>query len=169
MEMTRGQGNDTRAGGGTTFLKLKNSIQSNGGVVQPVIINRTSEGRLVCIEGNTGVAIYQKFLSENISGDWDHIPALVHDDLNKASTDAVRLQVHLVSPRPWAPYSKVKYLHDLRKLDMPFSEIINFCGRNETDLDRIISAYEDMEKYYRDVVPEDSRFDTTRFSGNWIH
>ena len=48
---------------------------------------------------------------------------------------------------------------------MPFSEIIDFCGGNETDLNRSISAYVDMEKHYRDVIPEDGKFDTTRFSG----
>jgi hypothetical protein len=159
-------GDDTGAGGGTTFSKLRNSILSNGGVIQPVIINRTSDGRLVCIEGNTRVALYQGFLSEDIPGNWSNIPALVHDDLDEASADAVRLQVHLVGPRPWDPYSKAKYLHHLRhRQHMPFSEIIDFCGGNETDLNRSISAYVDMEKYYRDVVPEDGKFDTTRFSG----
>ena len=159
-------GDDTGAGGGTTFSKLRNSILSNGGVIQPVLINRTSDGRLVCIEGNTRVALYQEFLSEEIPGNWEYIPALVHQELDEAAADAVRLQVHLVGPRPGDPYSKAKYLHDLRHREhMPFSEIIDFCGGNETDLNRSITAYVDMEKHYRKVVPEDGKFDTTRFSG----
>lgn len=159
-------GDDTGAGGGTTFSKLRNSVLTNGGVIQPVLINRTADGRLVCIEGNTRVALYQEFLSEDIPGNWSHIPALVHDDLDEASADAVRLQVHLVGPRPWDPYSKAKYLHHLRHREhMPFSEIIDYCGGNESELNRSISAYVEMEKYYREIIPEDGKFDTTRFSG----
>lgn len=159
-------GDDTGAGGGTTFSKLKNSILTNGGVIQPIIINRTSDGRLICIEGNTRVALYQEFLSEDRPGNWAEIPALVHNNLDEASADAVRLQVHLVGPRPWDPYSKAKYLHYLRhKEHMPFSEIIDYCGGNEVDINRSITAYLEMEKYYRDVIPEDGKFDATRFSG----
>src|SRR4029077_15093821 len=44
----------------TSFQKLKNSIQTNGGIIHPVILNRRADGSLICIEGNTRVALYKE-------------------------------------------------------------------------------------------------------------
>lgn len=149
---------------GETFERLRSSILSSGGVVQPIIVNRTN-GRLVCVEGNTRVAIYRSFIEDGVHGNWTTIPAMVHDDLSEPSIDAVRLQVHLVGPRPWDPYSKAKYLHHLRTQQLqPFERIIEFCGGSKRDIQESIAAYADMERYYRPLVEEGS-FDVTRFSG----
>ena len=58
-----GAGNDDDTGGSTstTFEKLKQSIITNGGIIQPVILNRRRDGTLVCVEGNTRVALYKHF------------------------------------------------------------------------------------------------------------
>jgi hypothetical protein len=149
---------------GETFDRLRSSILSSGGVVQPIIVNRIN-GRLVCIEGNTRVAIYRSFIEDGITGNWTTIPAMVHDGLSEPSIDAVRLQVHLVGPRQWDAYSKAKYLHHLRTQQLqPFDRIIEFCGGNKRDIQESIAAYADMERHYRPLVDEGS-FDVTRFSG----
>lgn len=151
---------------GTTYEKLKQSILTNGGVIQPVIINRGENGALVCIEGNTRVALYRQFQEDGVKGDWSRIPALIHDNLNEAAVDAIRLQVHLVGPRPWDPYSKAKYLYYLRTQEhLPFAVIVDYCGGRQSEVEENINAYQDMEKYYRPLVDEDGQFDTTRFSG----
>ena len=87
----------------TSFQKLKNSILTNGGIIHPVILNRRADGSLVCIEGNTRVALYKDFVSENVTGSWTHIPSLVHEQMDDNQVDAIRLQVHLVGARPWTP------------------------------------------------------------------
>lgn len=50
-----GAGNDDDPGSAssTTVEKLKQSIRTNGGIIQPVILNRRHDGTLVCGEGNT--------------------------------------------------------------------------------------------------------------------
>lgn len=150
----------------TTFEKLRQSIITNGGVIQPVILNRTSDGRLVCVEGNTRVAIYRDFVAQGKSGAWDTIPALVHDGLDGPGIDAVRLQVHLVPPRGWEPYAKAKYLHYLRNEEhLPFGTIVDYAGGRMKEVLESISAFEDMERYYRPLVPSDGNFDTKKFSG----
>jgi hypothetical protein len=159
-------GDDDGGAASTTFDKLKNSILTNGGVIQPVVLNRREDGSLVCIEGNTRVAIYKSFIADGVQGGWHQIPALVHHNLGDAEVDAIRLQVHLVGPRPWDPYSKAKYLHHLRtQKHLPFATIVDFCGGRQRDVEESINAYSDMENYYRPVVPDDGNFDTTRFSG----
>ena len=159
-----GAGGEANGDTGTSFEKLKNSILSSRGIVQPIILNRI-DGRLVCIEGNTRVAIYQSFIDDKVAGDWGHIPAMVYTDLPEDRVDAIRLQVHLVGPRAWDPYSKAKYLHYLRTRELqPFSRIIDFCGGSQRDVQESIQAYTDMEKFYRPLVDE-GKYDLTRFSG----
>lgn len=163
-----GAGNDDDIGSSTstTFEKLKQSIITNGGVIQPVILNRRKDGTLVCVEGNTRVALYKHFGMTGVKGSWTHIPALVHDEINESSVHAIRLQVHLVGPRPWDPYSKAKYLYELRTQEhLPFATIVDYCGGRQTEVVESINAYADMEQYYRPVVGDDGDFDTTRFSG----
>ena len=163
-----GAGNDDDGGTSTstTYEKLKQSIISNGGIIQPVILNRRQDSTLICVEGNTRVALYTHFQQTNVKGDWTHIPALVHNEMDESSIHAIRLQVHLVGPRPWDPYSKAKYLHELRTQEhLPFATIVDYCGGRQTEVVESINAYSDMEQYYRPVVGDDGDFDTTRFSG----
>jgi len=161
-----GAAGDDESESSTSFEKLRNSIVTNRGIIHPIILNRRPDGSLVCIEGNTRVALYKSFLDEKIPGNWASIPALVHEQMDATQADAIRLQVHLVGTRPWDPYSKAKYLHHLRTQDLlPFSQIVDFCGGRQKEVLEFINAYTDMEKYYRPVVPDDGSFDTSRFSG----
>lgn len=158
-------GRDPESGSSTTFSSLKQSIQTNKGIIQPIIVNHHANGRMVVIEGNTRVAIYREFKENNVPGNWETILAIVHDDLNNRGINAIRLQAHLVGPRPWDAYSKAKYLHSLRnEQDLPLSEIVDYCGGKSREIVEYIDAYIDMEKHYRAVIPDDSSFDTTRFS-----
>ena len=162
-----GAGNDEDGtSNSTTYEKLKQSIISNGGIIHPIILNRREDGTLICVEGNTRVALYRHFQETNVRGHWTHIPAMVHDEIDEASVHAIRLQAHLVGPRPWDPYSKAKYLHELRTQEhLPFATIVDYCGGRQKDVEESINAYSDMEQHYRPVVEDDGAFDTTRFSG----
>ena len=160
-----GAGGDDESDSSTTFEKLKNSILSNGGIIQPIIVNRRDDGTLICVEGNTRVALYKNFLEEKRKGNWSSIPALVYEGMSDLQIDSIRLQVHLVGTRPWDPYSKAKYLHYLHlEKQMPMSILTEFCGGRPKEITEFINAFADMEKYYRPIVPEGS-FDTSRFSG----
>ncbi|BCH13698.1 hypothetical protein MesoLjLa_05490 [Mesorhizobium sp. L-2-11] len=163
-----GAGNDDDVGSSTstTFEKLKQSIITNGGIIQPIILNRRADGSLICVEGNTRVALYKHFLKTGVKGTWTDIPALVHNEIDDASVHAIRLQIHLVGTRPWDPYSKAKYLYELRTQEhLPFATIVDYCGGRQTEVVEHINAYADMEEHYRPVVGDDGSFDTTRFSG----
>lgn len=158
-----GSGDDGQ--GATTPEKLKNSILTNRGIMQPIIVNKQADGRLVCIEGNTRLYIYRSFLNENVEGDWSQIPALVHEALSSIDVDAIRLQAHLVGPRAWDAYSKAKYLWELQHKElMPLDKLVAFCGGNKRDVTIAIQAYADMETYYRPICQSDD-FDTERYSG----
>lgn len=149
----------------TTYESLKNSIKANGGINHPIIVNDNGEN-LTVIEGNTRLAIYQDFKEQEIEGQWDTIPALVHENLSLESIDAVRLQSHLVGPRAWDPYSKAKYLSHLYKVEhMTVERIHAYCGGKHRDIETYIRAFADMEQHYRQILDSDAEFDPTRFSG----
>ena len=148
-----------------SFEKLRNSIFTNRGIIQPIIVNQKNNGVKICIEGNTRVAIYRDFLEDDREGDWQEILAIVHKNASQLTIDAIRLQAHLVGPRQWDPYSKAKYLHHLRNYErMPFSAIVDYCGGRKREVTESIQAFVDMEKYYRKVV-SDTEYETRRFSG----
>ena len=166
IHMALGAATDNASDTSTSFEKLKNSIRTNGGIIQPIIVNRRPDGTFQCVEGNTRLALYQTFHDDKVPGDWSHIPALIHEDMDAKLIDAIRLQIHLVGTRAWDPYSKAKYLHQLRnEHKLSFAEIVDFCGGKKKEVIQSINAFEDMEKYYREVIPDDTVFDTTRFSG----
>jgi hypothetical protein len=163
IHMALGVGDDE--GSSTTFNSLRESIRTNKGIINPIIVNHRPDGKMIVVEGNTRVAIFRGFKDDNVPGPWDQLPAIVHDNLDQLDIDAIRLQAHLVGPRPWDPYSKAKYLHHLRNHEnVPFNQLVDLCGGKRKELQGYIDAYSDMEKYYRRVIPEDGAFDATRFS-----
>jgi len=149
----------------TTYYSLKESIRSHGGLIQPIIVNRQADERLVVIEGNTRLQIYREFLRDHVPGNWERIPAAIYDALDAKSIDAIRLQAHLVGPRPWDPYSKARYLNYLRNSNhMTFEQIVEFCGGRRRQVAEYIQAFTDMEAYYRPALSSSDSFDPTRFS-----
>src|SRR3982751_1300902 len=77
-----GAAGDDEGESSTSFEKLRASILTNGGIIHPVILNRRADGTLICIEGNTRVAIYKNFLKEDVPGSWQDIPSLVHNQMD---------------------------------------------------------------------------------------
>ena len=165
MSLALGAANYEQGESTTTFQSLRASIRTHGGLIHPILINRETENRLVVIEGNTRALIYRQFRSDDNSGRWDDIPAIVYDQLDEKEIDAIRLQAHLVGPRQWDPYSKAKYLDYLSNSEhLTTDQIIDFCGGQKTEVHRFIDAYNDMEKHYRPLLASDDQFDPTRFS-----
>jgi hypothetical protein len=165
MSLALGAGDPSTSETQTTFRSLRESIRTNGGLIHPIIANRIDGGTIVVIEGNTRTLIYREFLEQGAAGDWAHIPALVYENLTPAQIDQIRLQAHLVGPREWNPYSKARYLKQLRDAqNLTYNQIVDFCGGREQEVEQYIGGYNDMEKYYRPVLDSDSDFDPSRFS-----
>lgn len=149
----------------TSFYSLKTSIKTFGGIIHPIIVNKT-DSVMTVIEGNTRLAIYKEFREAKVPGDWDKIPAIVYENLKKEFIDSLRLQSHLVGPRDWNPYSKAKYLNTLfEEENLTKAQIVDYCGGRESEVERYIQAYKDIETYYRPQLSSGNYFDPQRFSG----
>lgn len=145
LALSASSGNATAS----TYTALKESIKVNGGIINPIIVNKNEDGNYIVIEGNTRLQIYKDFLEADPEGPWKEIIAIVYNDLPDADIHAIRLQSHLVGPRDWDPFSKAKYLNQLSNIDkMPMSMIISFCGGKSGEIKKLIEAYVDMKKYY---------------------
>ena len=164
MALALGAGSSTDGKGGPDFGSLKQSILTNKGVINPIIVNHREDGQNIIIEGNTRTMIYREFDEQKVKGNWDTIPAMVYKGLSQTEVDAIRLQVHLVGTREWDPYSKAKYLASLRESQhFTFAQIIDYCGGDRREVENYIQAYHDMEDHYRPLVT-DQEFDPQRFS-----
>jgi hypothetical protein len=165
IALALGAGTGQESEGGPSFSALKQSINTNRGIIHPIIVNREQNGRLVVIEGNTRVQIYREFRQERIQGDWDRIPCMVYECLSEQTIDAIRLQAHLVGVRQWDPYSKGKYLNHLYNSEhLTLDQVVDFCGGDKREVLNYINGFNDMEQYYRPVLESDGDFDATRFS-----
>lgn len=153
-----------QSNGQTTYHSLRVSIQTNRGIIHPIIVNRCDQGDVV-IEGNTRTLIYREFNEKEPNGNWAEIPCLLYHDLPPEEIDAIRLQAHLVGPREWDPYSKAKYLNHLRNSQhLTWEQVVDFCGGQSNQARNYVAAYNDMERYYRAAIESDDQFDPTRFS-----
>lgn len=151
----------------SSYESLKESIRANGGIIHPIIVNKNKLEEYIVVEGNTRVQIYRKFIQDSIPGNWTSIKALVYEDLDMESLHSIRLQAHLVGPREWDPYSKAKYLNYLKnEVMLPMNLIISYCGGNTkaNEVQNMIEAYNDMERYYRPLCIDDTAFDHKKFS-----
>lgn len=150
----------------TSYNALKESIKVHGGLIQPIIVNKEEDGKLLVIEGNTRLQIYKEFRDADPSGPWNEISCLIYDNLDEEGKHKIRLQSHLVGPRDWDPYSKASYLNQLSNVDrLPMATIISMCGGKAAEINKLINAYRDMEKYYRPIIEQKGmRFSSKDFS-----
>lgn len=148
----------------SSFEQLRGSIRAYGGIDQPIRVVE-KDGKSICIDGNTRLAIYKEFHEKDIVGDWSRIPSFLVRNVEQVDIEKIRVSAHLVGPRQWPAYGKARYLHYLyNEQFMDPEQMVALCGGNKKDIERQIEAYEDMNKYYRNVV-DDSTFRVDRFSG----
>ena len=147
------------------YENLKSSIKENGGIINPIVVQKKDDGKYLVIEGNTRVQIYRKFLNEQVPGNWSNIPALIYENITPEEIHAIRLQAHLIGAREWTPFAQAKYVHHLFYVEkMSMSKIVEFCGGKKARIQQLIAAYDDIEKYYRPLCDDDTKCDIRKFS-----
>ena len=159
----------SRGGSGSPgWRRLRNSIVAAGKALQRITVVE-ADGRFLCIDGNTRVAIYKDLDKKEEPGDWKLIEADIIVDADEKEIEKeierVRMISHIVGPRDWSPYRRAKYLHGLRfEEKLSWKEIVDLCGGtgNESQMKDSIAAYELMEDY-RQQVPE-GNFKEDRYS-----
>ncbi len=130
--------------------ELQKSIRAAGTIIEPIILIKNSD-RYVCIEGNTRLAIYRKFSDDaNISqeNNWDSIPALVYENMDKSLIDNLRLQAHFVGKKEWTPYSKGLFIHKLLHAGRQVEDIKKIVGGSDSKITANLEAFHMFQEHF---------------------
>jgi hypothetical protein len=137
------QGNDQ-------FDKLKEHIESNKGIYDPIWVVPDKDAYTV-IEGNTRAYIYEE-LSEKYANDnkWKTIDAyILPHKIDRKQINFIRLEKHLFGQTPWSAYEKARELYRLHiDEDYSFKRLEMLTKLRTSDIQNNIQAYMDMEKQY---------------------
>lgn len=141
---------------GPSCLELKKSIYQSKGIIEPIIVLDKKDGTYLCVEGNTRLSIYLKYIEEYSSeSTWKKIPSLVHEELSISQIDALRLQAHFVGKKEWTPYAKGRYITKLIDSDMQLSDIKDIVGGSDAKIRANYHAYDAYKKFYEPLFLDD--------------
>lgn len=133
------------------FNKLKESIESNRGVLHPIWVIPAGKDRYRVLEGNTRLVIYRKLNDKYLNDKtYQKIPCWVlPPNIKVDQMSFIRLEAHLRGTTDWDTYEKAKYLYKLNEEEgysIPALERLTKLSRSE--IESSIKAFMDMEKQY---------------------
>lgn len=136
--------------GNDQFEKLKEHIESNKGIYDPIWVVPQNDFYLV-IEGNTRAFIYEE-LSEKYANDknWVNIDTYVlPHKVDRKQINFIRLEKHLFGQTPWSAYEKARELYRLHeKEDYSLKRLEQLTKLRASEIQNNIQAYKDMEDQY---------------------
>ena len=106
--------------------QLKESIKSNGGLIDPVIVR---DGDFVVLEGNSRLAAYRILNSEDPIK-WGKIKCKVLPaDIGDDAIFALLGQYHIIGRKDWDPFEQANYLYRrLKQTKLPIDYIAEELG-----------------------------------------
>jgi hypothetical protein len=133
-----------------SYVQLRESIEINGGVVNPIWIAPAADGYVV-IEGNTRLQVYLD-LREKYPNDekWKSIPVfLLPEQCSRNQINFIRLEAHLFGTTPWDAYEKARELHRLnQEEDYSVERLARMTKLTTSDIRSSIQAFRDMDEHY---------------------
>jgi len=138
------------AEGNDQYDKLREHIERNGGIYDPIWI--VPEGDFFrVIEGNTRSFVYEE-LSEKYVNEkkWKEIPAYVlPHKVNRDAINFIRLEKHLFGQTPWAAYEKARELYRLNDVeDYSIKRLEQLTKLSASEIKNNIQAFQDMDQQY---------------------
>ncbi len=138
------------AEGNDQYEKLKEHIERNGGIYDPIWIVPKEDYHIV-IEGNTRAFIYEELSEKYVNEEkWKAIDAYVlpykveHNVIN-----FIRLEKHLFGTTPWDAYEKARELYRLYSdEDYSLKRLEQLTKLRTSEIKNNIQAFMDMEEQY---------------------
>ena len=124
--------------------QLKESIKSNGGLIDPVIVR---DGDYVVLEGNSRLAAY-RLLYKQDPIKWSKIKAIIlPKDIPDSTIFALIGQYHIIGRKDWDPYEQAGYLYrTINKSNKTPELLASELGMKISDIKKLLSVYEYMLK-----------------------
>lgn len=124
--------------------QLKLSIESNGGLIDPIIVRR---GDLTVLEGNSRLAAYRLLCNSN-AVKWGKIKCkLLPADIDEAAIFQLLGQYHIIGRKDWEPFEQANYLYRRHKnTNLPIDYMAQELGISRQKAQRMISVIDFMIK-----------------------
>lgn len=138
------------AEGNDQYEKLKEHIERNGGIYDPIWI-APKDNFFIVIEGNTRSFIYEELSEKYVNeSKWKSIDAYVlPHKIDRNVINFIRLEKHLFGPTPWDAYEKARELYRLHtEEDYSLKRLEQLTKLKASDIRNNIQAFMDMEEQY---------------------
>ncbi len=124
--------------------QLKLSIESNGGLIDPLIVR---DGDFVVLEGNSRLAAY-RLLCKNKPIEWGIVKCvLLPSDIDELSIFTLLGQYHIIGRKDWSPFEQAGYLYRRRKESkLPVETMAKELGIKKGDAERMLDNFSYMLK-----------------------
>lgn len=130
--------------------QLKESIKSNGGLIDPVIVR---DGDYVVLEGNSRLAAYRLLNHENPMT-WGKIKCkILPSDIDDSAIFALLGQYHIIGRKDWDPFEQANYLYRrLQQTKLPIDFMADELGisrQKATNMVKVITfmiEHDDLNK-----------------------
>lgn len=131
--------------------QLRLSIESNGGLIDPLIVR---DGDYVVLEGNSRLAAY-RILSKKDPIKWGKVKCKVlPSTIDDSAIFTLLGQYHIVGRKDWSPFEQAGYLYRRqRDTKYPTSQMAKELGISEAKSKSYLNVYEYMLKV-NDLIPD---------------
>lgn len=149
-----------------TYTKLRDSIEINQGIINPIWIGPLEHGTHLVIEGNTRVLVYRELADKYRTNDvWKMIPANVLPvGIRDSQINFVRLEAHLRGVTEWDAYERARYLYILNEKEgYSVTRLEQLTRLRCAEIETEIRAFRDMSEVYSAKFPDDA-YQSQKFS-----
>ena len=122
--------------------ELKDSIESNGGLIDPLIVRK---GDFTVLEGNSRLAAY-RILAQKDPLKWGKVKCkLLPADISDSAIFTLLGQYHIIGRKDWEPFEQAHYLYRRHKeTKIPVSHMAKELGIGEKKAEKMIDVIEFM-------------------------
>lgn len=122
--------------------QLKESIKSNGGLIDPLIVR---DGDFTVLEGNSRLAAY-RILASSDPIKWGKVKCLVLPaDIDDGAIFALLGQYHIIGRKDWDPFEQANYLYRRHKeTKYPIEYMAGELGINKGKASKMIDVIQKM-------------------------
>lgn len=142
------------------FNKLKESIEVNEGIINPIWVQPIDKESYIIIEGNTRLVIF-RLLNEK----YPHkktfkkiLCRILPREVNEKQKQFIKLEAHLRGTTPWDAYEKARYLYILNEKEGYSIARLNSLTRlSQNEIKVFIQAFLDMQEQYLQRYGDDPK------------
>lgn len=133
------------------FDKLKESIEANEGIINPIWACPLDNEKFIIIEGNTRLVIYKQLKDKYLNKETYRkiLCYVLPRKISESQKNFIKLEAHLRGTTEWDSYEKARYLNILNHVEgYSIKALTKLTKMSEREISLFIQAFKDMERQY---------------------